>query len=371
MTDTDSAIEDIDRLQLDLHKRTLVMAIANGAMGGAQAVGLKILQNIDRDKWNTISYVSFIDGDMCPKFAAASDYFFSLTGKRFGGNLKDRDPVKARVISHLLRTTHIDVLHIINCYPTLKQARDLDNNTRLVVSLYGDYRFDHAFYTDRLRQLDVLHGMGKNLHLISDSVCNYNLFPPSLLTIIDTAVWDTHKGIRPKRDPKGCVWVGRNGGEKRPSALYDLAEYMSDFNFTMVSNGPVPHRKMPKNLTLVQTQDARELERIYKSHTFYLNTSQTEGVPLTLIESMKCGCIPVVPALGGMPEKVAGIGSTISLIKLRTFCARDKLAYKRAILHYYGMSDKDKLALRKAAVERMSTHTLDRMMQDTISVYEG
>lgn len=61
--------------------------------------------------------------------------------------------------------------------------------------------------------------------------------------------------------------------------------------------GPVDHN-MPNNKMLVLPSQ-QQLRKIYSECSFLLKLSVKEGHPLSILEAMKCGCIPIVSNDGG------------------------------------------------------------------------
>jgi len=67
----------------------------------------------------------------------------------------------------------------------------------------------------------------------------------------------------------------------------------------------------PENLELVGPRYGDELVRVLNSCKYYLQLSYRESFGVAVIESMACGCIPIVTDRGGLPEAVGDIGVTV------------------------------------------------------------
>jgi alpha-maltose-1-phosphate synthase len=58
-----------------------------------------------------------------------------------------------------------------------------------------------------------------------------------------------------------------------------------------------------------------EISKIYKKAMIYIQPSRYDTYPTTVLESMACGCAPIVTEAGGMPEVVGNTGLILPLKK--------------------------------------------------------
>lgn len=113
----------------------------------------------------------------------------------------------------------------------------------------------------------------------------------------------------------------RNGGQLRiiyvgslheqkgilliPDILMRLKEMSIDFALTIIGDGPhrnklieiLNNRQLFEHVTLIKIVPNSEINNWYTNHHVFLLPSYFEGLPLTLIEAMAAGCIPVVSKL--------------------------------------------------------------------------
>ncbi|MCX6651392.1 MAG: glycosyltransferase family 4 protein [Methanomassiliicoccales archaeon] len=66
-----------------------------------------------------------------------------------------------------------------------------------------------------------------------------------------------------------------------------------------------------ENLELIGYQTGEDLIRILNASKYYLQLSYRESFGVAVIESMACGCIPVVTNRGGLPEAVGDAGTIV------------------------------------------------------------
>jgi len=107
-------------------------------------------------------------------------------------------------------------------------------------------------------------------------------------------------------------WLDVKGARVLPRGFRKLRERLPQARLTIAGAGaPVetvssrfdpldrPHLRV-----LGQHLDAAELQGLYQSHAVFLMPSLSEGSPLSLLEAMAAGCVPVATAAGGIPDIV-------------------------------------------------------------------
>lgn len=91
------------------------------------------------------------------------------------------------------------------------------------------------------------------------------------------------------------LWIGRRVEWKRPDLFLDLAEYLENEKFIMISpktgNSEKFHSKIEeraskiKNLKLIERVPRDRIQEFYDNAKIFINTSEAEGFPNTFIES--------------------------------------------------------------------------------------
>ena len=89
-----------------------------------------------------------------------------------------------------------------------------------------------------------------------------------------------------------------------------LAKALPDYKFTLagIDFKLQKHDTLPQNVTLLGTQDAKQLREIYSAHTYYFQGSRVEGLPNVLCEAMLCECIAIGRNVFGMPKAIGDTG---------------------------------------------------------------
>lgn len=111
-----------------------------------------------------------------------------------------------------------------------------------------------------------------------------------------------------------CLWIGRFSDEKRPrlfvEALARLRARGVDCTALMVGDGDQldATRALAAERGLADTVEftgwVEDPLAYYHRTRAYVLTSRREGVPLTLLEAMATGVVPVVPPVGSVPDVV-------------------------------------------------------------------
>lgn len=91
--------------------------------------------------------------------------------------------------------------------------------------------------------------------------------------------------------------------------LLSIAERLPMARFTVVGLAdPAAYPAPPANVCFIGRLDASALRDQYRSSTFYLQLSLSEGMPNALCEAMLCGCIPIVSNVSSMPDIIGPHG---------------------------------------------------------------
>lgn len=104
---------------------------------------------------------------------------------------------------------------------------------------------------------------------------------------------------------------------------------------------------------------------VYPAFDVFAQASAREGLPLTLLEAMACGCLPVVTAVGGVPEVVrdASLGWLVP--------AGDEAELRHALLQAAECARAGAAPLRRRVREHVASHfDLGRQMVALVALLE-
>jgi glycosyltransferase involved in cell wall biosynthesis len=154
--------------------------------------------------------------------------------------------------------------------------------------------------------------------------------------------------------PLQILYLGRLAREQKrvhlfPQILEQLKASGIPFHWTIAGDGPdkaaleqtMKGAPPEQNVSFAGPIRYAGVPALLKQHDLYLLASDFEGLPLSLLEAMGAGLVPVVSHLpSGIPEVVdAGNGMMVPV--------DDVAGYARAIIHLHG--HRDELAAKSAA----------------------
>jgi len=169
----------------------------------------------------------------------------------------------------------------------------------------------------------VLHGIhnkgfksirGKLLSLIPKLIENKNITRANKIVCVNKEIADFYKcetvihngvdfsnfSIGVKED-KSLLFVGRFSKEKNIINLIKAMNLLPDYHLNIIGTGPLlstVREILTSNCTLIGEVSQEEISKYYAKSKFIVIPSEFESGPLTLLEGMASGCIPVITKVG-------------------------------------------------------------------------
>ena len=121
------------------------------------------------------------------------------------------------------------------------------------------------------------------------------------------AVTDLRSAATIPEDVPYVVFVGRLAEEKRPGWLLPLADhlYSRDTMLLVVGNGPLGEElgdDFDGHPGIRWLEEVDDVAPVYSGASAMVLASETEGIPLTLMEALSMGTPVIATAVGGIPE---------------------------------------------------------------------
>lgn len=145
--------------------------------------------------------------------------------------------------------------------------------------------------------------------------------------------------------PLQVLFVGRGSEEKRVHLIGQAARHCRergmDIEFTLVGDfeGWLHEEDRPCCTMTGLISSETALTELYRQSHLILISSSREGFPLTLMEGMAQGCVPVCTAVGGIPEHIRHLENGWLLpaeddeaVVAGLYAALEKLSQDRALL---------------------------------------
>lgn len=125
-----------------------------------------------------------------------------------------------------------------------------------------------------------------------------------------------------------------------------LAGSLGDKDFVNQCLKKIELYKLNSQIQLLGLQDVQQLESLYQESELYLFPTHAEGMPMSLMEAMSAGCIPIVFSNTAMPYMVEQLETGLISENLNVFL------YAKNIELYFSLSAEEKSKLRRNARER-------------------
>jgi len=279
--------------------KKILYVISNSRIGGAETLLARLVERLDRKKFEPHVIVTDAIGPFHDRYQkAAVSYHYLATV-----------PNKRAAIASYARGKGIDVIHVVNHIEMWSLAAL--SAIPVVASLYMDLAQPGGFADHWLPKARA--AMQSLAGFVTDHEANLDALPPGPHVSVIKGGVDV-KQFKPasKTRPKTVAWVGRLSEGKGADLLVPLATAMPDHSFTaFVSEpgkflGPDVAKHAPPNLRLVAGATDAELAAALRRHRTFLSTSRSEGSPVSVMEGMASGCCPVARAVGGLPALMAG-----------------------------------------------------------------
>jgi glycosyltransferase involved in cell wall biosynthesis len=157
-------------------------------------------------------------------------------------------------------------------------------------------------------------------------------------------------------------WMGRFVEVKRPEILVGLAKRHPNLAFVAAGSGPLLEKinslKLP-NLILPGWQDSN---LILSACDIFISTSQSEGMPLALIEAQRCGIPTIAPDVGSVAEIIKH--------KQTGYITRMDLSDMEDYLNFLTSDENERIRLSKNASENSEKcFSIESMVNSHLSLY--
>lgn len=185
---------------------------------------------------------------------------------------------------------------------------------------------------------------------------------------------DVHRFLStPSERDIDILYAGMLREEKGLDVLVDALDKMDARGRSVVIAGSGPQKKWlaiqlrrikgGRNVKLLGYQPNHKLPYLMDRAKIFVLPSRTEGLSISLLEAMACGCIPVASRVGGTKEVLkGGCGTLVD--------PGDAYGFSKAIEGLLEDETKMKELSRRCRDRVEKTYSLDRMVRDYQELYE-
>lgn len=153
------------------------------------------------------------------------------------------------------------------------------------------------------------------------------------------------------------AWIGTVSSRKNPKLLLEFAQDNPDLKFQVFGRNWKEH-KIYEDMKLLNNVEYRELHSKISSNdlaecSHYLMLSTSEGGPITLLETLAAGLVPICTPVGIVPELLSDVGYDQQILEndFTFFSIRKKFETNYSLSHRKIVSDKIKFY----SISRLST----------------
>lgn len=295
-------------------KKNILFLIPWLTFGGAEKVNLEILEALKKDGWNIfIVTTKEARHEWEDKFRVYTNnilHIETIPQKLHSYiflELINRYEITLTFISNsftgYMATPHLSQVTTVVDLVHSEGGKEDKGGTPAFSATFNNYISKRVVISDRLKKLYV----------------EKYAIEPSKISVIRNGVDDEEiksdvsgvkldEGIEKflSRD-KRVTWGGRLSYEKQPKEVLYLAKQMPDFNFILVGGGELYNEiladaKGIDNLLVTGELSNNQLKAVISKSDLTILTSQFEGIPMIILESMALGKLVVSTDVGAISE---------------------------------------------------------------------
>jgi len=277
---------------------TKILYISNNTgIGGQEIVLKRLLESLDKTLYQADVLIATVKGPLHDEYEKHSNAVFLY---RDNSNISIND-----LIFQLVRENNYDVVHFFNLwvlYDTVLRLKRAFPHIKVMATLCVDLYFHRDLYATSFRLMEKIQP-----HLwafITDSEMNKKVFTD--ITVIRNGI--PIKKFKPAtKKPKTVAWIGRMVYGKRAHLIPDIAKNLPDYKFVMIGDRETKEynyimERKPTNLEVRLALTEDEVAQILSETQYFLFTSASESMPLTILEAMASECCVVSEEVGDIPS---------------------------------------------------------------------
>ena len=326
----------------------VLIVLDNTDLGGNEQHALNIIEYMDKNKYETHVLVTTYKGRMDDKFKEHADRYV------FCGDIDERTPSEPvsldvlRYISSYVEMHGIDVAHLFN---GIQNILGLPADFPKIMHMGGDFEREQYYRRvnpellcfpskDRKKPMVEYLNSAPNTLIVSDCENNAKYFTNYYYYRNFVPQMSDYDPKTTVKRGKTVAWVGRDTREKHPEMVKYLAKVMPDYTFNFVVATPARDIEMPDNVKkYVNVTDKRVIHNILLESSVFINTSDSEGYPISITEARQNGCFTI------------GAMNVVDNVDHQVIGWNNITGYKESIEAFESLTDKQKTFYRHKAIQ--------------------
>lgn len=286
--------------------KTRILYINSCTLIGGQEVVLKrLLRNIDKERFETDNVITHEIGPLHKEYEEYSNKLIYYDGKSS----------REGFILNQIGVGNYDYVHFFNLwsmYDLIPKIKQKYPNIKIIVSLLADFdqhRVSWAEDIERIRRVRPLLWA-----FTTDGYVNKKVFPD--ITVIRNGIPED-LFCPTRKTPKTIAWVGRFIETKKVNLIPQIARNLPDYKFIIVGDKlrsyaveiteserrDITQVNLPNLEVKVELSETAVSEILAKTE-YFIFTSMTESMPLTVLEALASGCCVITESVGDIANVI-------------------------------------------------------------------
>lgn len=266
-------------------------------IGGQETVLKRLLKNIDKSLYEVHVLVTHEKGYLHHEFEVNSDKLIYVTNHQ-------TEPLYQTILN-LVSEEDYDYIHFFNLwiiYDVIPRIKQMYPRSCIIASIFANLHNDGFKET-----INKIRGIQPYLWaLTTDAYTNKKVFPD--ITITRNGIPQETFYPAPKQ-PKTVSWVGRLTETKKINLIPVIAKNLPIYKFTIIGDRENTYSQKIRamqlpNIDIKTGLSEEEVADITSKSEYFIFTSQTESMPLTVLEALASGCCVITENVGDIPNVI-------------------------------------------------------------------
>ena len=278
-------------------KTKILFISSNTCIGGQEVVLKRLLKHVDGDLYQKDVLITDQKGPLHDEYEQYSDNLWYV--KEVGS----RDVYS--FIFDKIREHKYDVVHLCNLwiiYDIILRIKRIFPKTKIMTTICVDLYFHRDYFAQNIGLMEKVQPL--LWASVTDAEINRRVLPN--VTIIRNGV-DPDLFKSAEKTPKTVAWVSRLHRGKHADLIPDIARRLPDYHFIMVGDRETEIyqdivENQPQNLEIKIELSEEEVAKELSTSQYFLFTSISEAMPLTIMEAMASECCVISEHVGDIPS---------------------------------------------------------------------